>query len=106
MSLDIQTYTGNTTSDHLPILSVIPTKIKENSLSTNAHWKIFSRFSEYTYSFWEKTWDLDNIDITYNDYTKFLYLLTARCTISFPLDKYRLALLVELGISKIQIFKK
>lgn len=96
LSLDIQAYNGNTTSDHLPILSVIPLKVLKQKLGKNTHWKVFSLFSEYTFSFWEENWNLSSIDITYNDYIRFLYLLSARCTTYFQLEKYRSALPVEL----------
>jgi hypothetical protein len=64
-------------------------------LKTN-NWKVFSLFSEYTFSFWEGKWKLENLDVIYNDYIKFIFLLTARCTTVFPLEKYRAAIPVEL----------
>ncbi|CAF4773723.1 unnamed protein product, partial [Rotaria sp. Silwood2] len=39
LNLDIQVYNGNTTSDHLPILSVIPLKVLQQKLGKNTHWK-------------------------------------------------------------------
>ncbi|CAF2906990.1 unnamed protein product [Rotaria sp. Silwood2] len=39
LNLDIQAYNGNTTSDHLPILSVIPLKVLQKKLGKNTHWK-------------------------------------------------------------------
>ncbi|CAF2066750.1 unnamed protein product [Rotaria magnacalcarata] len=96
LSIDIQIYNGNTTSDHTPIISVTPTKIKNKIIAKNVHWKVFSRFTEYTFSFWEEMWDLDNIDFVYNDYNRFLFLLSIRCTIVFPLEKYRPSIPVEL----------
>ncbi|CAM2703188.1 unnamed protein product [Rotaria socialis] len=53
-NIDIQVYNGNTTSDHLPILSVIPLKVLQQKLGKNTHWKVFTLFSEYTFSFWEE----------------------------------------------------
>ncbi|CAM4848346.1 unnamed protein product [Rotaria magnacalcarata] len=96
INLDIQVYNGNTTSDHLPILSVIPFKVLQQKLGKNTHWKVFSLFSEYTFSFWEENWNLSSIDSIYNDYIRFLYLLSARCSTFFYLDKYRSALPTEL----------
>jgi hypothetical protein len=96
MSVDIQIHRGNTTSDHLPILAIIPTKSIHNNIGKNVHWKVFSLFSEYTFSFWEEKWKLENLDVLYNDYIKFIFLLTARCTTVFPLEKYRAAIPVEL----------
>ncbi|CAF1415435.1 unnamed protein product, partial [Rotaria magnacalcarata] len=96
LSIDIQVYSGNTTSDHIPIISVIPFKVKNNSIGRNVHWKVFSLFTEYTLNFWEKIWNLNNIDVAYNDYNRFLYLLSIRCTIFFPLEKYRSAIPIEI----------
>ncbi|CAF4513712.1 unnamed protein product [Rotaria socialis] len=96
MNIDIQTHASNTTSDHFPILSVISTNIKQNVLGANVRWKVFALFSEYAYAFWEKRWNVRNIDGTYDEYIKFLSLPTARCTITFPLDRYRVALPTEL----------
>ena len=42
INLSIQTYSGNTTSDHLPLLSVIPVKSKQNTLGKNTHWNVFT----------------------------------------------------------------
>ncbi|CAF3453526.1 unnamed protein product [Rotaria socialis] len=95
-NIDIQVYNGNTTSDHRPILSVIPLKVLQQKLGKNTHWKVFKLFSEYTFSFWEENWNLSSIDITYNDYIRFLHLLSARCSTFFYLDRYRSALPVEL----------
>ncbi|CAF4035626.1 unnamed protein product, partial [Adineta steineri] len=96
INITIQAYSGKTSSDHVPILSVIPFKIEENNVGKNVHWKVFSLFTEYTFSFWEGLWNFDNLDNLYNDYTKFLFLLSARCTIVFPIEKYRPAIPVEL----------
>ncbi|CAF5221999.1 unnamed protein product, partial [Rotaria magnacalcarata] len=38
-NIDIQVYNGNTTSDHLPILSVIPLKVLQQKLGKNTHCK-------------------------------------------------------------------
>ncbi|CAF4285306.1 unnamed protein product, partial [Adineta steineri] len=61
--IEIQTHKMKTTSDH-----------------------------KYTSQFWEKCWCFENVDVSYNDYIQFLSLLTARCTVTFPLSKYRIAI--------------
>jgi len=91
-SLEIQTYNGNTTSDHRPVISVLSTKSKETGTGKSVHWKVFNLFTEYTFSFWDERWCLYNLDMTYNDYIQFLKLLAARCTVFFPLSKYRVAI--------------
>ena len=96
LSINIQNYGGHTTSDHTPIISIIQTKIKNGIIGKNVHWKVFSLFTEYTFALWEERWNLDDIDAACNDYNRFLFLLSARCTIMFPLEKYRPSIPVEL----------
>ncbi|CAF3913491.1 unnamed protein product [Rotaria sp. Silwood2] len=75
LNIDIQTYNGNTTSDHRPVISTIPFKVARQKL---------------------ENWNISSLDSTYNDYIRFLFLLSTRCTTFFSLDKYRSALPVEL----------
>ncbi|CAF1573779.1 unnamed protein product [Rotaria magnacalcarata] len=42
LNLDIQVYNGNTTSDHLPVLSVISLNSSQHKLEKNIHWNVFS----------------------------------------------------------------
>ena len=51
LSINIQNYGDHTTSDHTPIITVIQTKIKNEIIGKNVHWKVFSLFMEYTFSF-------------------------------------------------------
>ncbi|CAF2948356.1 unnamed protein product [Rotaria sp. Silwood2] len=96
LNIDIQIYNGNTSSDHRPVISTIPFKAARQKLGKKVHWKVFSFFSEFSFSFWEENWNISSIDSTYNDYIRFLSLLSTRCTTFFSLDKYRSALPVEL----------
>jgi endonuclease/exonuclease/phosphatase (EEP) superfamily protein YafD len=41
ISLTLQTCDDNTTSDHKPLIGVISCEIKENTLGSNIHWKVF-----------------------------------------------------------------
>ncbi|CAF1305368.1 unnamed protein product [Adineta ricciae] len=91
-SIALQTYEGNSSSDHKPILAVLPTSKKETIFARNVHWNVFTLFCEYVFPQWEKIWHLNEMNKVYEDYTSFLALLTARCTVMFPLDKYRIAL--------------
>jgi len=95
-SLQIQTYKGHTTSDHHPIIAILPVKMNNNLIGKNTRWKVFSLFSEFTYSYWKKQWSLENIESTYNNYTLFLSLLLTRCTTTFPCGKYRSSIPSEL----------
>ena len=96
VNLNIQTYAGNTTSDHRPLMSVIPFSTSKKLCGHNVHWKVFSLFSEFAFSFWESNWKLSDIDSTYHDYCRFVHLLSVRCTTSFPLEKYRPSIPPEL----------
>ena len=94
--VDIQCFSGNTTSDHIPIISIIPFQTRKPCRGKNTHWKVFSLFSEFSFSFWEKTINEVSCMNSYNDYIRFLSLLSSRCTIFFDLKKYRSAIPCEL----------
>ncbi|CAF0971151.1 unnamed protein product [Rotaria magnacalcarata] len=95
-SIDIQTYSGNTTSDHLPVLAVLSTKIKDKCKGKSVHWKVFNLITEFTFPYWEARWLLNGVDDTYNDYVQFLGFLIARCSTLFPLSQYRVAIPADL----------
>jgi len=90
--LTIQTYEGFTTSDHKPILSTLSCNRKESVTGKNVHWRVLSLFLSFVYSFWQSQWSTSNLDEVYNDYVSFLSLIISRCTVYFPLNKYRMAL--------------
>lgn len=85
----LQTYEGNTSSDHKPIIAFLPIEPSEVPKARNTHWNVFSLFCNYVYPSWEERWNMDRINDVYNDYTSFLSLLTARCTTWFSTDRYR-----------------
>ena len=94
--IEIQTYVGNTTSDHRPLLSVLPPHVNKNTHGITVHWNVFTLFTKYTSEYWEARWCTEEIDETYSDYTQFLALLEARCTVHFALEKYRIAIPTDL----------
>ena len=96
LNITIQSYDGNTTSDHFPIISTISMKFSNQRFGKNVHWKVFSLFSEFTFSFWEEKWNLSSLDNTYGDYIRFLSLLSTRCTTFFDMNAYRSAIPAEL----------
>ena len=96
VDIDFQVYDGNTTSDHAPIISVIKVNFTLSNLGRRTHWNVFSLFSEFTFPFWEKNWNLACLDSTYGNYVRFLSLLTSRCTTYFCIKKYRSAIPGEL----------
>ena len=89
-AMSIQTYEGNTTSDHKPVMSFVSTSLPTNRKARNVHWKVFTFFCEYVFPYWNRQWDLSRLDSLYEDYTTFLSLLIRRCTISFAPNKYRI----------------
>ncbi|CAF1224570.1 unnamed protein product, partial [Rotaria magnacalcarata] len=90
--LSIQTYEGGTSSDHKPILSTLPGGRNEQARGKNTHWNVFSLFLAYVFKYWQEAWTEGNLNETYKDYVSFLSLLISRCTVDFPLNKYRIAL--------------
>ena len=94
--VEIQAYVGNTSSDHKPILAVLPSHHDKTTNGISTHWNVFTLFSEFAFPFWEARWRTDGLDETYNEYISFLALLEARCSVYFPLDRYRIALPREL----------
>lgn len=92
----IQAYNGDTTSDHKPILAMIPTISLGRQIARTTHWNVFSMFCSYTFTYWEREWRPDDLDTTYNDYISFISTLTDRCTTTFATSKYRIAIPQEL----------
>ncbi|CAF4859261.1 unnamed protein product [Rotaria socialis] len=89
--LSLQTYQGDTTSDHLPLLGILACDGKEQALGKRINWTVFAAFMSYTFSFWEKEWLRRSYNTTYNNYIEFLALLSARCTQYFSLKLARTA---------------
>ncbi|CAF4493110.1 unnamed protein product, partial [Rotaria sp. Silwood2] len=98
VDMTVQTYEGDTTSDHKPLLCVLACEGKENKEGCKTIWPIFSLFLTYTFDFWEKQWSYGHYDETYEHFITFLSLLTARCTSYFPLKKARPAVPLELRL--------
>ena len=48
------------------------------------------------FPYWERQWKYGAWEDTYKNYITFLALVTARCTVYFPLNKYRIAIPPEL----------
>ncbi|CAF2071079.1 unnamed protein product, partial [Rotaria magnacalcarata] len=65
-------------------------------MASRTSWPVFSLFLSYVFPFWEKQWYAFNMNETYNNFTRFLSLLTARCTRAFPLKLARPAIPPEL----------
>ncbi len=97
-SVSIQTYAGDTSNDHKPVLSIVPIKSKEISFARNIHWNVFTMFREYVYPYWKKIWFLNCLNNVYNDCITFISLFISRCTVPVPLNKYRIILLKALRV--------
>ena len=95
-NIGIQSYKGATKSDHKLIISIVPFSSNKSHKGKNTHWKVFSIFIEFTFSFWSKQIN-SLIDWTsYDEYVRFIALLSLRCTTYFDLNKYRSAIPPEL----------
>ncbi|CAF4343563.1 unnamed protein product [Rotaria magnacalcarata] len=92
----VQVHEGATTSDHKPIILVSAVEDKRKNMASRTSWPVFSLFLSYVFPFWEKQWSASNMNETYNNFTRFLSLLTARCTRTFPLKLARPAIPPEL----------
>ncbi|CAF1291516.1 unnamed protein product [Adineta ricciae] len=90
--IEIQRLHTNATSGHFPILSVLSIKLKRLICGKSIHWNVFHMFTEYTYSYWENSWSPQTFNLSYDAYIQSLHLLTASCTTTFPLRKYRVVI--------------
>ena len=79
VDLAIQTYEGETSSDHKPLFAVLSCDIKENVEGARTVWSVFSLMLSYTADFWEKEWTYSALAITYERFISFLSLLVDRC---------------------------
>ena len=96
LPVQLQVHSGGTASDHKPVIASIPIRSKVVRQGRNFHFKVFSFFLSVVSPFWEVRWNSEPLDETYNDYVKFLFLLSARCTTYFPLEKYRIMIPKEM----------
>ncbi|CAF5226075.1 unnamed protein product, partial [Rotaria magnacalcarata] len=92
----VQVHEGAITSDHKPIILVSAVEDKRKNMASRTSWSVFSLFLSYVFPFWEKQWSASNMNETYNNFTRFLSLLTVRCTRTFPLKLARPAIPPEL----------
>ena len=96
VNLTMQTYEGDTTSDHKPLLGVLTYDgigLREGS---RTNWTIFSLVLSYIADFWENEWKKGLYDDTYAQFLSLLNLLIGRCTTYFPLKHSRTAIPREL----------
>ncbi|CAF2604331.1 unnamed protein product [Rotaria sp. Silwood2] len=79
VDLTIQTYEGDTSSDHKPLLGVLISEGGKMGERSRTIWSVFSLFLSYTYAFWEKEWNSELYDATYERFISFLSSLNTRC---------------------------
>ena len=84
VDLAIQTYEGDTSSDHKPLFAVLSCDTIEKVEGSRTIWSVFSLLLSYTADFWEKEWAKGVLDITYERFISFLSLLVDRCKRYFP----------------------
>lgn len=96
INVEIDTYEGETTSDHKPILCTIACEYKETGHISKTLWNVFNLFLSYTYEFWESRWATADYNIVYDAFVQMLAAISARCTMLIPKKKARLAIPAEL----------
>lgn len=79
IDLSIQTYEGDTSSDHKPIIGILVGDEKCTDNNARTVWPVFSMMLSYVYDYWEKEWNLEYADTTYEQFISFLALLKTRC---------------------------
>ena len=92
----MQVCSTNTTSDHSPVLGVINVERKENSWGSKTHWNVFNSFLSMTEEFWTAQSEHTDLVVYYAELIAHLESLKARCTVVFPLNRYRPAIPREL----------
>ncbi|CAF3188277.1 unnamed protein product [Rotaria socialis] len=92
----VQVHEGATTSDHKRIILVSAVEDNRKNMASQTSWPVFSSFLSYVFPFWEKQWSAFKMNEIYNNFTRFLSLLAARCTRTFPLKLARPAIPPEL----------
>ncbi len=89
VDLTIQSYEGETSSDHKPLFGVLASDVIGTCVGSRTRWSVFSLVLSYTSDFWEKEWIVGAYDIAYERLKSFLVLLVARCKQYFPLKHAR-----------------
>ncbi|CAF4912616.1 unnamed protein product, partial [Rotaria socialis] len=65
VDLTIQAYEGETTSDHKPLLGVLVGDKASTDEGSRTIWPVFTLMLSYIFDYWEKKWDTETYDITY-----------------------------------------
>ncbi|CAF4533670.1 unnamed protein product [Rotaria socialis] len=90
MDLTIQTYEGDTSSDHKPLLGVFTDDRAPTTVGSRTIWSAFSLVLSYTSEFWEKKeWNTQLSETTYEHFISFLALLSYRCQQFFEIKRAR-----------------
>ncbi|CAM4741603.1 unnamed protein product [Rotaria magnacalcarata] len=89
VDLTIQAYEGETTSDHKPLLGVLVGDKTSTDEGSRTIWPVFTLMLSYIFDYWEKEWDTESYDITYERFISFLILLKTRCQQHFSLNHAR-----------------
>jgi hypothetical protein len=89
IEISVQMYEVLTTSDHKPIICVLASERNETCTTSRIIWDVYSLFLSYTFELWERQWDEQCYDTTYNYFVEFLFVLSARCTTYFPIKLSR-----------------
>ncbi|CAF3062969.1 unnamed protein product [Rotaria sp. Silwood2] len=89
VDLTIQAYEGDTTSDHKPLLGVLVGDKTSTDEGCRTIWPVFTLMLSYIFDYWEKEWNTESYDISYERFISFLTLLMTRCQQHFTLNHAR-----------------
>lgn len=78
-NITIQTYEGETSSDHKPLLITATCDPIKNDAFAKTNWAVFSLVLSHVFEFWEKEWATGPYDGAYERLSSFLASLTVRC---------------------------
>ncbi|CAF2938761.1 unnamed protein product [Rotaria sp. Silwood2] len=90
VDLTMQTYEGDISSDHKPLLGVFTDDGAPKTVGSRTIWPVFSLVLSYTYEYWEKKeWNTQLSETTYEHFILFLTSLSYRCQQYFAIKRAR-----------------
>ena len=96
VDITLQAHEEPTTSDHKPLFCVLACEGKEKMEGSRTIWPVFTAVLSFLFEYWETEWNREAYEETYSQFSAFLALLAARCTVRFPLKHARPAIPLEL----------
>lgn len=96
IEVNVQTYEGQTTSDHKPLICSVACEHNESGFTRKTSWNTFTLFLSYAYEFWEAQWSTNDLNDVYDAFIKWLIAVADRCSRSLPKGKFRTSIPADL----------